>query len=163
MPGNNKPRSLRQPSSRALSKALLLPMSRSEASNLALRTRIALERLRNGEADRSLINHMSQIVFITSYITRAGFGGLDIHDIDRVGQNLGEVLFEADSTGEWRVPASLISEITTVVNEYDRQLTTTRVEIVARASEHLERHMLLAARQPTACTDGVAARARAAT
>jgi hypothetical protein len=138
-------------------------MSRSEASNLALRTRIALERLRNGEAGRSLVNHMSQIVLITGYITRAGFGRLDIHDIDLVEQNLGEVLFEADRTGEWKIPDALISELTTVVNEYDHQLATTRVEIVARASEHLERHMQLAASEPPAAAHGGAARARAAT
>ncbi|MEX3962820.1 hypothetical protein AB4Y42_11475 [Paraburkholderia sp. EG286B] len=144
MSSNTKPRSLRQPSSRALSKALLLPMSQRDASSLALRTRIALERLRNGEARRSLFSHMSQIVFITGYITRAGFGRLDIHDIDSVERNLGEVVAEADRTGEWKIPESLISALTTVVNEYDRQLATTRVEIVARASEHLERHMMLA-------------------
>lgn len=163
MTSKNKPRSLRQPTSRVLSKALLLPMSRSEASNLALRTRIALERLRNGEVGRSLFNHMSQIVLITGYITRAGFGRLDIHDIDRVGQNLGEVLFEADRTGKWSIPDSLISELTTVVNEYDYQLAVTRVEIVARASEHLERLLLLAACQPPAAANGVPTRARAAT
>jgi hypothetical protein len=144
MSSNKKPRSLRQPSSRALSKALLLPMSQREASSLALRTRIVLERLRNGEAGRSLVNHMTQIVLITGDITRAGFGKLDIHDIDRIEENPGEVLVEADRTGEWSVPDSLISELTTVVTEYDRQLATTRVEIVARASEQLERHMMLA-------------------
>ncbi|WP_245623802.1 hypothetical protein [Paraburkholderia nodosa] len=145
MSSNNKPRSLHQPSSRALSKALFLPMSQRDASSLALRTRIALERLRNGEAGRSLINHMSQIVLITGYITRAGLDRLDIHDIDRVEQILGDVLVDADRTGEWNIPDSLISELTTVVNEYDRQLATTRVEIVARASEYLERQMMLAA------------------
>lgn len=161
MSSSNKPRSLRQPSSRALSKALLLPMSRSEATNLALRTRIALERLRNGEAGRALLKHMSQIVVITGYITRAGFGRLDLGDIDRVEHNLGEVLFEADRMGEWNLPDSLISELTTVVNEYDRQLATTRVEIVARASEHLERRLLLAASQRPAAADDVRDRAHA--
>jgi hypothetical protein len=137
---SNKPRSLRQPASRAMSKALFLPMSPRDASSLALRTRIVLERLRNGEAGPSLVNHMSQIVLITGYITRAGFGRLDIQDFDRIEQDLGEVLVEADRTGEWNIPDSLIRELTTVVNEYDRQLATTRVEIIARASEQLERH-----------------------
>ncbi|WP_174480160.1 hypothetical protein [Paraburkholderia mimosarum] len=100
---------------------------------------------------------MSQIVLITGYITRAGFGRLDIRDIDRVEQHLGEVLVEADRTGEWTIPDSLIIELTTVVNEYDRQLATTRVEIVARASEYLERLLQLAAHQPPAVADGVPA------
>ncbi|RAR55279.1 hypothetical protein C7401_12263 [Paraburkholderia unamae] len=162
MSSRNKPRSLRQPTSRALSKALLLPMSRSKAPSLALRTRIAHERRRNGEAGRALISHMSQIVFITGYITRTGFGRLDVDDIDRIERTLDEVLLNAGRTGEWRLPDSLIRELTTVVNEYDRQLATTRVEIVARASEHLERRMVQAARQPGGAMDGGPAHAGAA-
>ena len=153
MSSHKKHRSFRQPGAHA--KAHLLPMSRSEASNLALRTRIVLERLRNGEADRSLVNHITQIVLITAFITRAGFGKLDIEDIDRVEKGLGQVLLEADGTGEWHIPASLISELTTVVNEHDRQLAVTRVEVIARASAHLDRLMVLAARQPVSPAHGV--------
>ena len=147
MASNKKHHSFRQRSGGAHSKARLLPMSRSEASNLALRTRIVLERVRNGEADRSLVNHLTQIVLITAFITRAGFGRLDVDFIDRVEKSLGQVLLEADRTEQWNIPTALISELTAVVNEYDDQLAVTRVEIVARASAHLDRLMVLAARQ----------------
>jgi hypothetical protein len=121
-------------------------MRRSEALNLALRTRIALERLRNGEADRSLINHLSQVAIITGFIARAGYGKLDIEEIDRVEQGLGQIIIDADHNGTWSVPDSLIDNLTAVVNEYDRVLGETRMEIVARASDHLERLMKSAAR-----------------
>lgn len=150
MSSKKKHRSFHRPSAGAHAKARLLPMPQREASNLALRARIVLERVRHGEADRSLINHISQIVLITGFVTRAGFGRLDIQDIDRVEKNLWQVGVEADSTGEWNIPDSLINELTAVVNEYDRQLTVTRAEIVARASDHLDRLMIRAARQPSA-------------
>ncbi|EEA04287.1 hypothetical protein BH160DRAFT_0460 [Burkholderia sp. H160] len=58
-------------------------MPRKEASDLVLRARIALERLRNGEVDRSLINLVSRVIIMASFITRAGHGKLDSEDIER--------------------------------------------------------------------------------
>jgi hypothetical protein len=121
-------------------------MPRKEASDLVLRARIALERLRNGEADRSLINLVSQIIIIVSFITRAGHGKLDIRDVERVERDLGEVLLAVERTATWTVPDTLIEDLTTVVNEYDRQICVTRMEIVARASNHLGKLVDLAAR-----------------
>ncbi|MFT0174791.1 hypothetical protein [Paraburkholderia mimosarum] len=134
---NKNYRSPRRPSASAHAKSLFLPMPRKESSDLALRARIALERLRNGEVDRSLVNLLSQIIIITSFITRAGHGQLDIADIERVEHGLGAVLNQADRTGVWNVPESLTDGLTAVVNEYDRALSVTRMEIVLRASDHL--------------------------
>ena len=121
-------------------------MPRRQSSDLALRARIALERLRNGEADRSLINLVSQATIIAGFITRAGHGKLDIADIERVERELGAVLVEADRTGTWDVPVRLIEGLTAVINEYDRQLCVTRMEVIARASDHLGKLVDLAAR-----------------
>ena len=121
-------------------------MPRRQSSDLALRARIALERLRNGEADRSLINLVSQATIIAGFITRAGHGKLDIADIERVERELGAVLVEADRTGTWDVPERLIEGLTAVINEYDRQLCVTRMEVIARASDHLGKLVDLAAR-----------------
>lgn len=122
-------------------------MPRREASDLALRARIALERLRTGEADRPLINLVSQVVIVAGFITRTGHGKLDIGEIESVERGLGEVLAEADRVGAWNVPESLIDGLTAVVNEYDRQLCVTRMEIVVRASDHLGNLADLAARE----------------
>ena len=121
-------------------------MARKDASDLALRARIALERLRNGEADRSLLNSVSRITIIAAFITRAGHGKLDIGDIEHVERDLGEVLAGADRAGMWSVPRSLIEGLTAVVNEYDRQLCATRLEIVVRASAYLEKLVNFTAR-----------------
>lgn len=146
MPNRKNPRLTRRPAARTHAKSLFLPMPLSEASDLALRARIALERLRNGEADRSLINLVSQVVIIASFITRAGHGKLDIGEMERVEHGLGEVLNEADRSEIWNVPEALIDGLTAVVNEYDRQLCATRMEIVVRASDHLGKLVELAAR-----------------
>ncbi|MEM5426762.1 hypothetical protein [Paraburkholderia ferrariae] len=148
---SNKNRSPRRPSTSAHAKTLFLPMPRKESSDLALRARIALERLRSGEADRSLVNLLSQVIIITSFITRAGHGKLEIGEIERVEHGLGDVLVQADRTGAWTVPESLIDGLTAVVNEYDRQLCVTRMEIVVRASDYLGK--LGCQRQvPSGCT-----------
>ncbi|WP_321949351.1 hypothetical protein [Paraburkholderia sp. J10-1] len=134
---NKSYRSSRRLSASAHAKSLFLPMPRKESSDLALRARIALERLRSGEADRSLVNLLSQVNIVTSFITRAGHGKLEIGEIERVERGLAEVLNEADRTSAWNVPEWLIDGLTAVVNEYDRQLCFTRMEIVLRASDYL--------------------------
>jgi hypothetical protein len=139
MPNMKSHRSSLQSSAAAHSKALLLPMPRKEVSDLVLRARIALERLRNGEAARSLINLVRQITIITTFITRAGHGKLEVEVLENVRRGLQDSLVEADTTGKWHVPETLINGLTAVTNEYDRQLCVTRMEIVVRASDHLER------------------------
>jgi hypothetical protein len=143
---NKKYRSSRRPAAGAHARSLFLPMPRSESLDLALRARIALERVRNGEADRPLINLVSQVVIIARFITRAGHGKLDIEEIERVEHGLGAVLTEADRTGVWNVPESLIEGLIAVVNEYDRLLCVTRMEIFIRASDYLEKLVDMAAR-----------------
>ena len=41
------------------------------------------------------------------------------------------------TSGVWIVPESLTDGLTVVVNEYDRALSATRMEIVLRASDYL--------------------------
>ncbi|REG48719.1 hypothetical protein B0G80_5005 [Paraburkholderia sp. BL6669N2] len=69
-----------------------------------LRARIALERLRNGEADRSLINLVSQVTLIARFVVQAGHGKLDTEVLEAVKRGLDHVLVEADNTGTWNVP-----------------------------------------------------------
>lgn len=107
MPKSKKQRSLLQPSAAAHSKALLLPMPRKEATDLVLHARIALARLRNGEADRSLLNLVLQVTLIAGFITQAGYGKLDIEVIETVQHGLEDILLVADNTGRWNVPETL--------------------------------------------------------
>ncbi|MBB5501247.1 hypothetical protein [Paraburkholderia sp. MM5384-R2] len=149
MPNKKRHRSLLQPSAAAHSKARLLPMPRKEASDLVLRARIALERLRNGEADRPLINLVSQVTLIVRFVVQAGHGKLDIEVLEAVKRGLEDALAEADNTGIWNVSETLIDGLIDVINEYDRQICVTRMEILVRASDHLDRLSYQAAARDT--------------
>ncbi len=138
MPSTRKPRPFRQASTATYGKALLLPLPRREASNLALRTRIMLERLRNGDTDRALLQHLFQVMVLTAFVARAGFGQLDAGEIDRVQQAVGQLFVEEELVDSPTVPDALMLDITAVVNEYDRQLMSTRLEILARARDYLD-------------------------
>ncbi len=122
-------------------KALFLPMPREDAERLMLRTRMTLERVRNGEADRVLLNSLAQVVLFANFVTVAGYGTLERSFVDGVEHQLGLVLLTADQTGEWHIPPQLVEALTQIVNEYDRQLRETRLEVIANATEQLDRLM----------------------
>ncbi|MGF6649539.1 hypothetical protein OKW34_000101 [Paraburkholderia youngii] len=132
-------RTPRKQAAGARSRTLLLPMPRDDAAKLVLRTRLALDRLRNGEADRRLINELSQIVLLTNFISEAGHSDLELAWLERVEGDLAGVLVQADATGIWVVPEDLIGDVTKVVNEYDRALSQTRLAVIVDACNRLER------------------------
>jgi hypothetical protein len=139
---NKKP--LHRPPTR--SKAFLLPMPRDRASDLILHSRLFLERARSGDIDRGLINHLAQVCLISEYVARAGHGRLPPESFEMVEQQLAQLLLDFDATGTWSKPsARLLEGLTDVINEYDRMLGTVRLEIVAKASDHLDRVMEIAA------------------
>jgi hypothetical protein len=113
-------------------------MPREDAAKLVLRTRLALERLRHGDAGRQLINELSQVVLMTNFITEAGFGELEIAWLERVERDLAGVLLHADTTGTWDVPEALVGDVMRVVNEYDRLLSQTRLAVIVDACNRLE-------------------------
>lgn len=138
MPSRKPLRTPRKPIGCARSRTLLLPMPREDAAKLVLRTRLALERLRHGDAGRQLINELSQVVLMTNFITEAGFGELEIAWLERVERDLAGVLLHADTTGTWDVPEALVGDVMRVVNEYDRLLSQTRLAVIVDACNRLE-------------------------
>ncbi|CAG9191655.1 conserved hypothetical protein [Paraburkholderia tropica] len=131
------------------SKALLLPMARDKATDLILRTRLVLERIRRRDIDRGAINHMAQICILSGYIARAGHGGVCPDRIEEVEQHLAQALLAFDGSGEIDgFSAALVDALTEVVNEYDHMLATVRLELFAKASDYLDRLIALAANEP---------------
>jgi hypothetical protein len=121
-------------------------MSREKASDLILRSRLKLERIRCGHIDHGLINHMAQVCIISSYIASTGHGRIPQARFDMVEQALGQTLIDFDLTGTWHEPnAVLLEGLTDVVNEYDRMLCTVRLELFAKASHYLDRMMITTA------------------
>ena len=93
-------------------RAFFLPMPREDADVLILRTRMMLERVRNGEVDRALVANLGQVVLLVNFVIAAGYGALEPSLVDDVEQQLGLVLLRADQTGEWLVPPGLADDLT---------------------------------------------------
>ena len=87
-----------------------------------------------------------QVTIVVSFITRTGHGKLEVEVLENVRRGLEDILVEADNTRVWSVPETLITGCTAVINEYDRQICVTRMEILVQASDHLERLLHRAAR-----------------
>jgi hypothetical protein len=64
-------------------------MARDRASDLVLRSRLLLERIRREDIDRMANNHMAQVCIICGYIGRAGHNHIPRERIQDVGQQLG--------------------------------------------------------------------------
>lgn len=124
-------------------------MPRQRASDLVLRARLALERVRHGEADRPLVNQLAQVCLVTGFIVENGHGDLAQRVIEEAEHGLGNLLRGFEQTGQWpdRSP-ELVDCLTAVINEYDRLLATVRLAVIARASDYLDRLKAAAASTP---------------
>lgn len=114
-------------------------MPRDSADALAPDARICLERVRQREAGSELCNGLANVVLFTGLVTALGHGALVAAFLERKECGIGAALLVADETGNWRIPNTLIDDLTTIVNEYDRQVRETRLAIIEEAAEQLER------------------------
>ncbi len=115
-------------------------MARPHASDLALRARLALVRFRHRDIDRHLVTHLAHVCLVTGFIAEDGYCMLSQQVIEEAGRGLGRLLLDFDQTGQWpEYTSELLDGLTTVVNEYDHILATVRLEVISRASDHLER------------------------
>ncbi|MBN3808531.1 hypothetical protein [Paraburkholderia sp. Ac-20347] len=93
------------------------------------------------------MTHLSQVCLVTGFIAEDGYCMLAQQVIEEAEHGLGRLLLNFDQTGQWpEYTPELLDRLTTVVNEYDRILATVRLEVIARASDHLERLKTVAAR-----------------
>jgi hypothetical protein len=120
------------------SKGHLLPMSQPDVNAMILPVRLALEAMRGGKAERREIIVLVQSVILTSFMTEAGFGRLDLSFVRKTGEALFAYLDQDQSIG-WFFGAELMDQLTSVVNEHDRQLSEERFGAVADATKRLER------------------------
>jgi len=105
---------------------------------MMLHIRMALECVRAGQADQSLVYCMARVAWLTSLIGEAGHSLLDTPFFDSALESLSAVLETGKETGTWQFPSQLVDDLKIIVNEYDRQLRETRLEIVADAVDRLE-------------------------
>ncbi|KMQ81066.1 hypothetical protein BPMI_03214 [Candidatus Burkholderia pumila] len=114
------------PMSRA-SKIMLLPMPRHESNGMTLQLRIAFDALRHHQGTSREVTAVAQAVLLTSFMTEAGQGLLDIELLRQVERNVLAFLDRGKEMGDWVAPQALLDALPDIVNEHDRQLREVRV------------------------------------
>jgi hypothetical protein len=82
---------------------------------------------------------MARTAWLAGLIAEAGHGVLDTPFFDRALESMSTVLEAGKTTGIWQVPPQLVDDLKIIINEYDRQLRETRLEVIADAVDRLER------------------------
>ncbi|WP_250463222.1 hypothetical protein [Caballeronia sp. GAFFF2] len=121
-------------------KVLYLPLDRDSVAQIAVQVRMALEVARAGQGDAATLRCLAQAVALTGLIAAAGHGEIEEEALQAAEAALFGTLSSAD-LNSWGLDAGELSAITDVVNEHDRQLRETRLDVVVRAFEKIERRL----------------------
>jgi hypothetical protein len=114
-------------------------MDQQAIAQLMIPVRLALEAARTGRAVQHNAFYLMQCTTLTKLVTESGFGTLEIALLEKTQAELLEVLEHGETTGEWTFKADLIADLMQVVNEHDRQLRETRLQVISAACEALDR------------------------
>lgn len=137
MPSTKKRKTANRP--RKNSKMQFLPMPRRDSDAMCLQSRLAFEAMRGRRAASSEVKTVAQAVLLTSFITEAGHGLLELSFVKEVERGILALLDHGAASGDWTVPEELLDLLPSVINEHDRQLREVRLGVVATAVERLER------------------------
>ncbi|TAM06817.1 MAG: hypothetical protein EPN70_04515 [Paraburkholderia sp.] len=118
-------------------KAMLLPMPRACANDLALQVHLALAALRGGGT-----NHDAQAMLHTHVlamsIVNAGYGALTQAQVRDADAALLACFERGRSDGNWRLDAAEADALAAIVTVYDLQLQFAPLWALTEASERLE-------------------------
>lgn len=114
-------------------------MPRRESDTMSLRSRLAFEAMRSQRPTATDVLNVAQTVLLTSFITEAGHGLLDLTLIRQVEEEVLALLDSGKTTDDWITPETLLEPLASVINEHDRQLREVRLGVVKAACERLDR------------------------
>jgi hypothetical protein len=114
-------------------------MPRSEADELVLMYRAALEAAKMGYADAPLTRRLYTAILLTRFLTDAGHGLLDRDMLENADKQLTTIYDRGNETGDWQFPAGTIALLTQILNEHDRQLRDTPLHFLLEASDRLDK------------------------
>jgi hypothetical protein len=120
-------------------KAMLLPIARRIADDLALRVHLSLDALRRGIGSKTDAQALTQIVLLTSYLAEAGFGSMsreEFYAADRVAAAVFDIGRETDV---WKLEDAEFGLLASIATNYDRQLRRAPLWAIMEASERLDR------------------------
>jgi hypothetical protein len=120
-------------------KAMLLPMPRQVADDLALRVHVSLDALRRGVGGITDAQTLTQIMLLTGFLAEAGFGTATGDELGTADRAVAAVFDIGRLTGEWQLDEAGFALFAKIATDYDRQLHSAPLWVVTDASERLDR------------------------
>ncbi|CAE6848620.1 hypothetical protein R69658_07050 [Paraburkholderia aspalathi] len=120
-------------------KAMLLPIARQVADDLALRVHLALDALRRGAGSTSDAQTLTQVMLLTGFLAESGFGSTTDEQIGAAERAVSAVFDIGRETGEWRLDSAGFALFAEIASNYDRQLHSAPLWAITDASERLDR------------------------
>ncbi|SMG60333.1 hypothetical protein [Paraburkholderia susongensis] len=120
-------------------KAMLLPMPRQIADDLALRVHLSLDALRRGAGSKTDAQTLTQIMLLAGYLAEAGFGSMSREEFCAADRIAAAVFDRGKESGEWKLDEAGFALFASIATNYDRQLHRAPLWAVTAASEQLDR------------------------
>ncbi len=120
-------------------KAMLLPIARKIADDLALRMHLALDALRRGAGSTSDAQTLTQVMLLTGFLAESGFGPVTGEQLGAAERAVSAVFDIGRETGQWRLDSAGVAIFAEIATNYDRQLHSAPLWAITDASERLDR------------------------
>ena len=120
------------------SKAMLLPIPRACADDLALQVHLALAALRRSGAHHDALA-LLHVQVLTTTMVDAGYGTLTQAQVDEADAALLACFERGQSGGVWQLDKAGFDAIAPIVTVYDEQLQRAPLWVLTEASVRLER------------------------
>jgi hypothetical protein len=120
-------------------KAMLLPIARQIADDLALRMHLALDALRRGVGSKTDAQTLTQIMLLTGFLAESGFGSVSGEELGEADRAVSAVFDIGRETGKWRLDGEGFALFASLATAYDRQLRSVPLWAITEASERLDR------------------------
>ncbi|NML34574.1 hypothetical protein [Paraburkholderia antibiotica] len=120
-------------------KAMLLPIARQVADDLALRVHLSLDALRRGAGSKTDAQTLTQIMMLTAYLAEAGFGAMSREEFHAADQTASAAFGIGRERDEWKLDEAGFELFASIATNYDRQLHRAPLWAITEASERLDR------------------------
>ena len=120
-------------------KAMLLPVARQIADDLALRVHLALDTLRRGVGGMTEAQTLTQTMLLTRFLAEVGFGSTTGEELGAADRAISAVFDIGRETGEWKLDSPGVALFAKIATNYDRQLHSAPLWAITDASERLDR------------------------
>ncbi|MFM0420374.1 hypothetical protein [Paraburkholderia aromaticivorans] len=120
-------------------KAMLFPIARQTADDLALRVHLALDALRRGAGSMTDAQTLTQIMLLTGFLAESGFGSATSEQMSAAERAVSTVFDIGRETSRWSLDDAGFALFATIATNYDQQLHSAPLWAITDASERLDR------------------------